>query len=87
MISSRLVGLRLITTYKREKKMRNRISKRLGFGVTYSEKLKSGVHRLTYVNTRLDAQEAYRRIGDDVQNIVVKESQTELAHYIRVYVY
>ena len=67
--------------------MRNEISKRLGFGVTYSEKLQSGVHRLTYVNTRLDAQEAYRRIGDDVQNIVVKESQTELAHYIRVYVY
>ena len=39
------------------------------------------------MNTRLDAQEAYRRIGDSIQNIVVKESQTELAHYIRVYVY
>ena len=67
--------------------MTKEISKRLGFGVTYSEKLKSGVHRLTYMNTRLDAQEAYRRIGDSIQNIVVKESQTELAHYIRVYIY
>ena len=67
--------------------MRNEISKRLGVGVTYSEKLKSGVHRLTYMNTNLNAREAYRRIGDSIQNVVIRESRTASAHYIRVYIY
>ena len=67
--------------------MKNEISKRLGVGVTYSEKLKSGVHRLTYMNTEMNAHEAYQRIGDDVQNIVIRETRTSENHYIRVYIY
>ena len=67
--------------------MKNEISKRLGVGMTYSDKLTSGVRRLTYMNTTLNAHEAYRRIGDSIQNVVIRESKTALAHYIRVYIY
>ena len=67
--------------------MKNEISKRLGVGMTYSDKLKSGVRRLTYMNTDIHVSEAYSRIGDTIQNIVIRESQTVDNHYIRVYIY
>ena len=78
----------------------NEISKRLGVGVDYSDKLKSGVRRLTYINSGIHVDEAYKLIGDDVQNIVIKETYVKGdgmwvdgeyfssgKYYLRVYIY
>lgn len=81
--------------------LRNRISQELGVGMSYSETMKDGRKRFTYINCGIHVDEAKQILVDDggMTNIEVTESWvngkglwvgskffSSGRHYLRVYV-